>query len=122
MSEGVVLRVPGLSKIDALELSEQLPKEDVVLEETSVPGGAYGEPATITAALLLGAYAFKALSAYLERKNGESPFERVIEVEMTDGTRIVERIQRHEGEGVEDAVRRALDGIPEATALLDSTI
>src|SRR5205823_3539583 len=121
MSDGVVLRLPGLRKIDALELREQLPDGSATFEEAPIPDGSYGEPATITAALVLGAHAFKALSAYLERKNGKRPFDRVIEIEKPDGTRIVERIQRSEGEPVEDAMRRVLNGIPETKGLLEST-
>jgi hypothetical protein len=120
MSDNVVLRLRGLRKIDALELREQLPEGSATFDEAPIPDGAYGEPATITAAFVFGAYVFRAVSAYLERKNGDRPFDRVIEIEKPDGTRIVERIRRAEGESVEDALRRVLDGIPETSALLES--
>lgn len=122
-----VIKIPHLSKADALELSASL-DSSATLEEAPVPEGAYGELATITLAVIVTAKAVKAVADYLaereRRREEHAPGEtvtQVIIVQNPDGSERSETL-RYKLEGDRPAgaaaasALSALPGVAEALA------
>lgn len=65
--QAIEIRIPGLTKLDQLELKKQLGSEDIRFEEALVDDGDHGELATVTAIVIVTLAALKALSVWAAR-------------------------------------------------------
>ena len=87
-SQPTTLRLRGLAKADALELRDGVGADIATLEEQSVPGGSYGEPATIIVAIIVAAKAISAVAKYLaeRQQSHDQTVTQAIEITYPDGT------------------------------------
>lgn len=82
------IRLPGLSRADALELAEFVDRSSTSYEEEAVPEGEYGDLGLVTAAVLLSVPALRGLIAFLAYRHRGKTFEQTVEIERPDGTRV----------------------------------
>jgi hypothetical protein len=63
----VLIKLSGLNRLDQLELTKTIDPEDISFNEERAPRRAFGDPATISAIVVLGLATLKVLSAYLAK-------------------------------------------------------
>jgi hypothetical protein len=85
------IRVPGLTKLDKLEIDEYLDAGSVRFENESMPGGKHGELLTIAvvAATIIG---LRGLAAWLLKDREHNRIRKRIEIVHADGTTHIETI------------------------------
>lgn len=88
LSSTVTVRVAGLDLMDFLELQEQCPDGSPQrLPEQRAENGLYGEPATITALLVLASVGVQTFSNWLAQRRAQSTNQPGFTVEVrSDGT------------------------------------
>ncbi|MFC0434877.1 hypothetical protein [Kutzneria buriramensis] len=77
------LRLPGLSRSDALELGEFVGPVEFLQEP--VPDGSFGDLGLVTGVVAVSAIALKGMVSYLAYRHRGKSFEQVIEIEHADG-------------------------------------
>ncbi len=82
------IRLPGLSRADALELTEFVDRSVTSYEEEAVPEGEFGDLGLVTAGVLLSVPVLRGLIAYLAYRHRGKTFEQIIEIERPDGSRV----------------------------------
>ena len=90
MSVGI--RVPGLTRLDVLELKEAFPEAKVSFEKTGGTDVKQGELATV-AVITLSAIGLKMLAAWLLKSRTTDVVEKTIEIVNADGSTRTERIK-----------------------------
>jgi len=85
------IRVPGLQKLDILEMSEQFPQDAVTFADEVMPGSKHGELAA-TAVIVLTALSIKALATWLLKNRTRNRINRRVEVVDTSGAKHIETI------------------------------
>jgi len=91
METSQFIRIPGLSKLDYLELKENLENIDVRFEDEKMKGGQHGELLT-TAVILLSISAVKLLGLWLVKNRDRNRIKKKIEIIGADGSRRIENI------------------------------
>ncbi|MFF4485980.1 hypothetical protein ACFY0F_05690 [Streptomyces sp. NPDC001544] len=79
------IRLPGLSRSDALELGEFVDREAIVFRNDPVPEGSFGDLGMVTVELVASAIALKGMVSYLVYRHRGKSFEQVVEIEHPDG-------------------------------------
>lgn len=87
------LRFPGLTELDVIELEDTFDASMIRFESQTIEGDRYGEPATITAIIILSLAALKVLSAWLMKNRQTKHFEQTVELIHKDGTREIKAIK-----------------------------
>src|SRR5690349_12912988 len=87
------IRVPGLSRIDALELRENVAGEAVRTEEEPVPEDAIGEIGLVIAVITATAAGLRALAAYFDSRTKGAVVREEIEIESPGQTRVRRTIE-----------------------------
>jgi hypothetical protein len=109
------LRLPGLSRSDALELGEFVGPVEYLQEP--VPDGSFGDLGLVTGVVAVSLIAVKGLATYLAYRHRGKSFEQVIEIEHAGG-RIERRTVKWRdttGEPIDAAVAKELSsaaGLP----------
>jgi hypothetical protein len=83
------LRISGLDELDADELEEAVPTDEVRIERPQsgdAADGAHHEPLTILAVILISSTAIRGLTAWLLKKRHRSKVELDVEIRRPDGT------------------------------------
>lgn len=83
------LRISGLDELDADELEEAVPTDEVRIERPKsgdAADGAHHEPLTILAIVLISSTAIRGLTAWLLKKRHRSKVGLDIEIRRPDGT------------------------------------
>lgn len=83
------IRLPGLDELDVIELEDSLDPSMVQFEAQPIEPGRYGEPATITAIIIISVASLKALSAWLMKNKQTKHLKKTVEKFYEDGTREV---------------------------------
>jgi hypothetical protein len=86
------IRIPGLTKLDKLELEEEFEPGSVQFEDQEMKGARHGEPTTV-AIVLVSAMAIRALAAWLLKERKSDSIEHVVEIVDQNGKRRVETIK-----------------------------
>ncbi|MGW7261209.1 hypothetical protein [Streptomyces sp. NPDC054834] len=84
------VRLPGLSRSDALELGEFVDRGAIALHHEPVPEGSFGDLGVVTVVVAASAYTLKGMVSYLLYRHRGTSFEKVVEIEHPDGR--IERI------------------------------
>lgn len=81
------VRLPGLSRSDALELGEFVDRGSIEFQQEPVPDGSFGDLGLVTGAVILteSVLALKGLVSYLAYRHRGKSFEQVVEIEHADG-------------------------------------
>jgi len=85
------VRIPGLTRLEGLELKKRFPQASITFDSTSGSDEAPGELATI-ALITLTAMGIQALAAYFLMDQKKGRIERTVEVVGKKGTRRKEKI------------------------------
>lgn len=85
------IRIPGLQKLDILEMSEQFPLDGVTFADEAMADGKHGELAT-TAVIVLTVITIKALAAWLLKGRTRNRIRKTIEVVDASGVRRIETL------------------------------
>jgi hypothetical protein len=86
------LHVPFATKLDALELRQQLGPEQVTIEPVTPGQDLHGELATATAIVVVTLAGLRVLAAYLMKDRRKGVMTRHVQVTMPDGTTRAETI------------------------------
>lgn len=88
-----VIRVPGLTRLDQLELGDDLEPGSVKFENQELDGAKHGEPVSI-AIIAVSMVALKVLAAWLLKNSDRQILEKKVELIGADGkSRRVETIR-----------------------------
>src|SRR4051794_23212504 len=86
--------IPGMTKLEQLDLEEALQEEDVEFGEQQLPAGASGEFLTVVAVVTLSALAIKTLAVWLAKNRAsDNQIDEWLEIEYPDGTRVRRHIK-----------------------------
>ncbi len=84
--EPVILRLPGLTPLDQIELEEVMAPGLIRFEDHTVDEKTLGEPLITTAIITLSAIALRGLIAWLLKDRLTKRVEKTVEVIRKDGT------------------------------------
>jgi hypothetical protein len=84
--------VPGLTKLDKMEIEEEFEPGTVTFEDQELKGGKHGEPTT-TAIVIISVVAIRALAAWLMKDSESSSIEKKVEIIDANGKTRVETIK-----------------------------
>lgn len=79
------LRLPGLSRSDALELGEFVDRGAIAFHHEPVPEGSFGDLGVVTGAVAVSVIALRGMVSYLAYRHRGKSFEQVFEIEHPDG-------------------------------------
>jgi hypothetical protein len=79
------IRVPGITKLDELELRKKLDPSALRIEEDDGSSDIHGELATATAIVIVSLAALRVLAVYLVASHDGQEFEQTVEVERKNG-------------------------------------
>jgi hypothetical protein len=121
-----VLRLLGLPRSDALELTESVGPEATIRSEESLPVGGYGDLGTRTVAVPVTARALRAIARHLAARQ-QSLAETVsvlVEIDDPDGTRHKETLtyKAAPGQGAIQAAQAALRALPGIGEALEQSL
>lgn len=85
------IRVPGLQKLDVLEMADEFPPNAVKFTEEALPGGKHGELGTVAVVLLSG-LAINALAGWLLKNRTKNRIRKTVEVVDASGKRRTETL------------------------------
>ena len=85
MATPAQIRVPGLQKLDVMEMSDAFPPGAVTFADETLPGGKHGELAT-TAVVVVSALAVKALATWLMKNRTTNRIRKTVEIVDASGT------------------------------------
>ena len=117
------IRIPGLQKLDVLEMPEAFPAGAVAFTDEKMTGGRHGELVT-TAVVVLTALSLKALAAWLLKSRTSKRITKTIEIVDASGARRIEtlNVDVSSSSAPESEVLKALATLTsfDVTKLLDS--
>ncbi|MBI3867374.1 MAG: hypothetical protein HY299_02500 [Verrucomicrobia bacterium] len=85
------VRIPGLSRLDSLDLKKRFPKAEIAFEPTTGSDAAHGELAAI-ALVALTVVGVQALAAWLMKNRKKNRIEKTVEIVDKKGARRTEKI------------------------------
>ena len=83
-SQPTLIRIPGLTKLDKLELSDLLDSDSISFEDQPLPGGKHGELAT-TAVIIISVAALQALTYWILKARKGMSFRKTVEIVDQNG-------------------------------------
>src|SRR5258708_2341518 len=84
--EPVILRLPGLTPLEQIELEEVMAPGSIRFEDHTVDEKTLGEPLITTAIITLSAIALRGLIAWLLKDRMTKRVEKTVEIISKDGT------------------------------------
>lgn len=85
------VRIPGLSRLDSLDLKKRFPKAEITFEATTGGDAAHGELASI-ALVTLTLAGVQAFAAWLMKDRKKNRIEKTVEIVDKKGVRRTEKI------------------------------
>lgn len=101
-SKPSTIRVPGLSRLDGLDLQKKYPKADIAVEAVVRTDTQHGELATVGVVVITVAGLY-ALGSWLLKNRKSKKIERTVEIVKPDGSKRIERIVLDVRESTTDA-------------------
>ncbi len=92
MDTQTTIRVPGMTRLDRLEIGHELGADAVRFEEEALPDGQHGELAT-TAIVVVTVLSLKVLASWLIKNRTSNKIRKTIEIVGADGSRRSETIE-----------------------------
>src|SRR5438477_11163598 len=96
------IRVPGLTRLDRLDLQRQFPEVMIGFEEAPEPGAEHGELVTV-AVIGLTVVGLRALAAWLLKNRRGAEIEKTVQVTTADGGTRTETVKIKVTESTSDA-------------------
>jgi hypothetical protein len=124
--ERLVLRLRGLSRSDACELTDAVGSEAATLSEESPPVGGYGDLGERTVAVIVTARALRAVARYLaaHQQSHAETVSLVVQIDGIDGTRREETLtyKAAPGQSTVQAAATALRALPGVGEALERSL